>query len=56
MKILIFYSDFQRNFVWDSQQKKSRLIESIIRIPLPMFYFAEDEEKEGLLLLMDFKG
>ncbi len=36
--------DFQRNFVWNSMQK-SRLIESILlRIPLPMFYFAEDEE------------
>lgn len=36
--------DFQRNLVWDSQ-RKSRLIESILmRIPLPMFYFAQDEE------------
>lgn len=36
--------DFQRNLVWDSQ-KKSRLIESILmRIPLPMFYFAQDDE------------
>lgn len=36
--------DFQRNFVWNPFQK-SRLIESILlRIPLPMFYFAEDEE------------
>ena len=35
--------DFQRNFVWNSAQK-SRLIESILlRIPLPMFYFSEDE-------------
>jgi len=35
--------DFQRNLVWDHTQK-SRLIESILlRIPLPMFYFAEDE-------------
>jgi uncharacterized protein with ParB-like and HNH nuclease domain len=34
--------DFQRNFVWNSVQK-SRLIESILlRIPLPMFYFSED--------------
>jgi hypothetical protein len=39
-----FSPDFQRNFVWDSIQK-SRLIESILlRIPLPMFYFSEDEE------------
>lgn len=36
--------DFQRNLVWNNFQK-SRLIESILlRIPLPMFYFAEDEE------------
>lgn len=36
--------DFQRNLVWDSL-RKSRLIESILlRIPLPMFYFAQDEE------------
>jgi len=35
--------DFQRNFVWNPFQK-SRLIESVLlRIPLPMFYFAEDE-------------
>ena len=36
--------DFQRNVVWDSF-RKSRLIESILlRIPLPMFYFSQDEE------------
>ncbi len=39
-----FTPDFQRNFVWNNVQK-SRLIESILlRIPLPMFYFSEDEE------------
>jgi hypothetical protein len=39
-----FTPDYQRNFVWNSLQK-SRLIESILlRIPLPMFYFSEDEE------------
>jgi hypothetical protein len=39
-----FTPDFQRKFVWNSLQK-SRLIESILlRIPLPMFYFAEDDE------------
>jgi len=43
--------DFQRNFVWNSTQK-SRLIESILlRIPLPMFYFSEDDE--GRLLVID---
>lgn len=42
---------FQRNFVWNGFQK-SRLIESILlRIPLPMFYFAEDEE--GKLTVVD---
>lgn len=36
--------DFQRNLVWDNQ-RKSRLVESILmRIPLPMFYFAQDDE------------
>jgi uncharacterized protein with ParB-like and HNH nuclease domain len=36
--------DFQRNLVWDNV-RKSRLIESILlRIPLPMFYFAQDDE------------
>lgn len=46
-----FTPDFQRNFVWDSNQK-SRLIESILlRIPLPMFYLAEDEE--GRITVVD---
>jgi hypothetical protein len=36
--------DFQRRFVWDTR-RKSRLIESILlRIPLPMFYFSQDED------------
>jgi Protein of unknown function DUF262. len=36
--------DFQRNLVWNNL-RKSRLIESILlRIPLPIFYFAQDEE------------
>lgn len=36
--------DFQRNLVWDNQ-RRSRLIESILmRIPLPIFYFAQDDE------------
>lgn len=42
---------FQRNLVWDPF-RKSRLIESILlRIPLPMFYFAE--ELEGNLTVID---
>ncbi|MDV5862506.1 DUF262 domain-containing protein [Pseudomonas mendocina] len=43
--------DFQRDFVWD-KDKQSRLIESILmRIPLPVFYVAEDDE--GLLIVVD---
>lgn len=43
--------DFQRNEVWDSF-RKSRLIESILlRIPLPVFYFSEDEK--GVLSVVD---
>lgn len=43
--------DFQRNVVWDGF-RKSRLIESILlRIPLPMFYFSQDEE--GKLFVVD---
>ncbi len=43
--------NFQRNFVWTSLQK-SRLIESVLlRIPLPMFYFAEN--KEGFMTVVD---
>ena len=43
--------DFQRGFVWP-QEKQSRLIESILmRIPLPVFYVAEDSE--GKLIVVD---
>lgn len=43
--------DFQRLRVWTPRQK-SRLIESILlRIPLPAFYFASDEE--GTLQVVD---
>lgn len=43
--------DFQRNLVWDDF-RKSRLIESILlRIPLPVFYFSQDEE--GVLSVVD---
>lgn len=46
-----FTPDFQRHFVWNSIQK-SKLIESLLlRIPLPLFYFAED--KEGRLTIVD---
>jgi hypothetical protein len=43
--------DFQRAFVW-GVDKQSRLIESILmRIPLPVFYVAEDEK--GRLIVVD---
>lgn len=43
--------DFQRGFVWDAK-KQSRLIESILmRIPLPVFYVAEDAD--GRLIVVD---
>ena len=43
--------DFQREFLW-STQKQSRLIESIIlRIPLPVFYVAENDA--GELIVVD---
>ena len=43
--------DFQRDFVW-TIEKQSRLIESIIlRIPLPVFYLAED--KQGRTIVVD---
>jgi len=43
--------EFQRDFVWD-KTKQSRLIESILlRIPLPVFYVAEDAE--GRLIVVD---
>jgi len=36
--------DFQRNLVWN-ELRQSRLIESILlRIPLPIFYFAQDDD------------
>lgn len=51
--------DFQRDFVWP-EDKQSKLMESVImRIPLPVFYLAEDDEGkmivvDGLQLLSTF--
>ena len=43
--------DFQRDFIWD-KGKQSRLIESVVmRIPLPVFYLAEDDL--GRLVVVD---
>ena len=52
--------DFQRDFIWP-EDKQSKLIESVImRIPLPVFYMAEDPEGrmvvvDGLQRLTTFK-
>lgn len=57
--------DFQREFVWLDITRKSRLIESLLlRIPLPVFYFAQDEEGkfkvvdgvQRLTVIQDFLG
>lgn len=43
--------DFQRDFIW-GDDKQSKLIESVLmRIPLPVFYLAEDEQ--GRLIVVD---
>lgn len=43
--------DFQREFIWN-EDKQSKLIESVImRIPLPVFYMAEDDE--GRMVVVD---
>ena len=52
--------DFQRDFIWP-EDKQSKLIESVImRIPLPVFYMAEDDDGrmvvvDGLQRLSTFK-
>jgi len=43
--------DFQRDFIWP-EDKQSKLIESVLmRIPLPVFYLAEDEK--GRMIVVD---
>ena len=43
--------DFQRDFIWP-EDKQSKLIESVLmRIPLPVFYLAEDDE--GRMVVVD---
>ena len=43
--------DFQRDFIWP-EHKQSKLIESVLmRIPLPVFYLAEDGE--GRMIVVD---
>jgi len=52
--------DFQRDFIWPDD-KQSKLIESVLmRIPLPVFYLAEDDQGrmvvvDGLQRLSTFK-
>ncbi len=43
--------EFQRDFIWDSN-KQSKFIQSVLmRIPLPVFYLAED--KQGRVVVVD---
>lgn len=43
--------EFQRDFIWSDDQQ-SKLIESVLlRIPLPVFYLAEDEQ--GRMIVVD---
>lgn len=47
----IMNPEFQRDFVWD-RDRQSKLIESVVmRIPLPVFYLAEDPE--GHIIVVD---
>ncbi len=47
----VMHPDFQRDFVWNDD-KQSKLIESVLmRIPLPVFYLAEDES--GRMVIVD---
>lgn len=51
-KYLNLSPDFQRNKVWKENKRKSLLIESLmLRIPIPAFYFYEDED--SLLNVID---
>jgi len=43
--------EFQRDFIWQ-EEKQSKLIESVMmRIPLPVFYLAEDDQ--GKMIVVD---
>ena len=59
-KAFVMDPDFQRDFIWPPAQQ-SKLIESILmRIPLPVFYLAEDDQGrsvvvDGLQRLTTFK-
>src|SRR5690349_17536184 len=50
-KTFVMDPDFQRDFIW-ADDKQSRLIESVLmRIPLPVFYLAEDDD--GRMVVVD---
>ncbi len=50
-KTYVLDPEFQRDFVWDTK-KQSKLIESVLmRIPLPVFYLAEDDD--GRMIVVD---
>ena len=50
-KFYVMDPDFQRDFIWKAD-KQSKLIESVIlRIPLPVFYLAEDDH--GRMIVVD---
>ena len=49
--VFIMDPDFQRDFIWP-EDKQSKLIESVLmRIPLPVFYLAEDDH--GRMIVVD---
>ena len=49
--VYVMDPDFQRDFIWP-EDKQSKLIESVImRVPLPVFYMAEDDQ--GRMIVVD---
>ena len=47
----ILNPDFQRDFIW-TEEKQSKFIESVLmRIPLPVLYFAENND--GKMIVVD---
>ena len=47
---IILNPDFQRNYVWDNK-KESQFIESVLlKLPLPMIYFAETENSKKVVI------
>src|SRR5882672_3621412 len=50
-EVFVMNPDFQRDFIWQ-EDKQSKLIESVLmRIPLPVFYLAEDDH--GRMVVVD---